>query len=71
MTDDAPLTTPDAILRAALEKERAAYAFYTDHAALCRIDMVREFLERLGDEEHKHIRMIEDMLAGMRLGHDI
>lgn len=70
-TGNNTLTTPDDILRAALDREREAHAFYADLAGGCRVDMVRELLERLGNEEYKHMRMVEEMLADLRLGHDI
>jgi len=68
MRDNRRLSTPDEILNAALAKERQSREFYARLADQCRIDMVRKLLERLKDEETKHERMIEDMLADLRLG---
>jgi len=68
MRDKRRLSTPDEILNAALVKERQSREFYAGLAEQCRIDMVRELLEKLKDEENKHVKMIEAMLAGMRLG---
>ena len=68
MRDNRSLSTPDEILNAALVKERQSRAFYAGLAEQCRIEMVKELLERLKDEENKHVKMIEDMLAGLRLG---
>jgi len=68
MRDNRRLSTPDEILNAALVKERQSREFYAGLAEQCRIDLVRELLEKLKDEENKHVRMIEDMLAGLRLG---
>jgi len=68
MRDNRPLSTPDEILNAALAKERQSREFYARLADQCRIDIVRKLLERLKDEETKHERMIEDMLADLRLG---
>ena len=62
------LSTPDEILNAALAKERQARQFYAGLAEQCQIEMVRELLEKLKDEETKHERMIGDMLADLRLG---
>lgn len=64
------LSMPDEILDAALAKEHQARDFYTGLAARCRIEMVRDLLERLADEEYKHIRLIEDMQTRLRLGQD-
>jgi rubrerythrin len=68
MRDKRRLSTPDEILNAALVKERQSREFYAELAEQCRIDMVRELLEKLKDEENKHVKMIEAMLAGLRLG---
>ena len=68
MRDNRRLSTPDEILNAALAKERQSREFYARLADQCRIDIVRKLLERLKDEETKHERMIEDMLADLRLG---
>ena len=68
MRDNRRLSTPDEILNAALAKERQSREFYARLADQCRIDMVRKLLEKLKDEETKHERMIEDMLAELRLG---
>ncbi len=68
MRDNQPLITPDEILNAALTKERQSRDFYAGLAEQCRIDMVRKLLEKLKDEENKHVRMIENMLMDLRLG---
>jgi len=62
------LSTPDEILNAALAKERQARQFYAGLAEQCQIEMVRELLEKLKDEENKHVKMVEDMLMDLRLG---
>jgi rubrerythrin len=62
------LSTPDEILNAALAKERQARQFYAGLAEHCQIEMVRELLEKLKDEENKHVKMVEDMLTNLRLG---
>ncbi len=69
MGDKQRLRTPDEILNAALAKERQSLAFYAGLAEQCQIEMVRKLLEKLKDAENKHVKMIEDMLAGLRLGH--
>jgi rubrerythrin len=62
------LSTPDEILNVALAKERQSRQLYAGLAEQCRIEMVRELLEKLKDEENKHVKMIEEMLADLRLG---
>jgi rubrerythrin len=68
MPHEPRLTTPDEILNAALGKERQAYEFYAGLAEGCRIDFVRNLIETLKNEEHKHVRMVENMLTKLRLG---
>jgi rubrerythrin len=66
--ESADFSTPDKILVAALEREKAAHAFYSDLAKQTRIEMVRRLVEHLKDEEHKHVHMIEEMIARLNLG---
>jgi rubrerythrin len=68
MGDKRRLSTPDEILNAALAKELQSRAFYSGLAEECRIDRVRQLLEKLKDEENKHVKMIEEMLTGLSLG---
>ena len=68
MNDTPKLKSPDEILRAALVKETQARDFYAGVAADCRIEIVRELVEKLKDEETKHIRMIEAMMTRLSLG---
>jgi rubrerythrin len=65
------LKTPDEILNAALAKERQSYKFYAGLAEGCQIDFVKKLIETLKNEEHKHVRMVEDMLTKLRLGHSL
>ena len=62
------LMTPNQLLQVALGKEEEAHRFYDQLLGECRVDTVRELLERLKNEEHKHIRMIEDMITRLNLG---
>ena len=62
------VTTPEEILRKALEKETQARDFYAELAASCSVDLVRELLEKLQNEESKHMRMIRDMLGRLESG---
>jgi rubrerythrin len=61
-------TTPDEILRAALEKETQARDFYAGLEATCAVDFVKELLQTLQNEENKHMRMIQDMLGRLDAG---
>jgi rubrerythrin len=62
------MTTPDQILQKALEKETQARDFYAEFALSCGVDFVRELLEKLRNEESKHMRMIQDMRARLESG---
>jgi rubrerythrin len=62
------VTTPEQILRKALEKETQARDFYAELAASCSVDLVRELLEKLQNEESKHMRMIRDMIGRLESG---
>ncbi len=68
MEDYTGLKMPDDILNAALVQEKKAHDFYTKMSARCQIDFVRELIEKLKDEEYKHIQLIEGMLVQLRLG---
>ena len=62
------LTTPDEILRKALEKETEARDFYAEMASGCSVDFVKELLEQLQNEEAKHVHIIKKMLARLEVG---
>jgi rubrerythrin len=62
------LMTPNQILEVALGKEEEAYRFYDRLLEECRADTVRELLERLKNEEYKHIRIVEEMITRLNLG---
>jgi rubrerythrin len=62
------LRTPIDILEAALAKERDAYRFYDDLLKEVKVVMVQEILEKLRDEEHKHILMIEREITKTKRG---
>ncbi len=65
------MATPDEILRMARENETQARDFYEEMAINCSVDFVKELLETLQNEETKHIRMIDHMLAKLESGKDI
>ena len=71
MSSQYGLTTPDEILRKALEKEEQAREFYGELAAVCSVEFVRELLQRLENEEAKHVRMVEAMLSRLESGKDV
>lgn len=62
------LSTPDEILRAALEKEIQAQNFYGGLAATCPVDFVKELLLTLETEEARHVHMIRTMLDRLGAG---
>jgi rubrerythrin len=65
------MNTPGEILQAALGKEKEAYQFYSDLLARRPVEIVRELVEKLKNEEHRHIRMVEGMITKLHLGKDI
>ncbi len=68
MTSMHGLSTPDAILRKALEKETQARDFYADLAAGCSVLFVKELLLRLESEEAKHVHLIQSLLGQLESG---
>ena len=70
MGDDmTELNTPMAILKAALKKEKAAYRFYDnllkEHKS---IEILREMIEQLREEEYRHVQIIEKKIAKLDFG---
>jgi rubrerythrin len=65
------LKTSDQVLRAALAKEKEARDFYDEQAAHCPVEFVRKLLEKLKNEESKHIRMVQGMITKLNVGRDI
>ena len=68
MREKRKLSSPDEILNAALAKEHQSRQFYAGLAEQCQIDMVKQLIEKLKNEEEKHVKMVEEMLANLRLG---
>ena len=62
------LSTPVAILEAALKKEEEAYHFYDALLQDTKVVIVQELLEKLRDEESKHILMVKKILTKIKLG---
>ena len=69
--DKHDLSTPYQILQEALAREIEAREFYSELAARCHVDFVRELLERLKDEESKHLRLVQNMITRLNLGKDV
>ncbi len=69
-TPPPPMMTIEEILATALDKERQARDFYGSLALQCPVEPVRELLQKLENEEHKHFRMIEEMQVRLNLGLD-
>jgi rubrerythrin len=65
------MTTPDQILQKALEREKEARDFYAGLASGCTVDFVRDLLEKLRNEESKHVQMIQHMISRLESGRDI
>ena len=71
MSSQCDLTTPDQILRTALEKEKEASDFYAELLVDCSVDFVRDLLLKLHEEESKHAQMIQNMLQRLYSGKEI
>ena len=65
------LTTPAEILQTAFGKEMQSRDFYAGLAASCAVDFVRELLEKLQNEEARHMRMVQAMRSRLESGKDI
>ena len=55
-------TTPEEAIRMALQREKAAYEFYTKAAKIAKYPGTREMFESLAREELNHTRVLEDEL---------
>ena len=63
------LMDPISILKKALKKEQASYRFYDDLLKQYKsIEILRETIEQLRDEEYSHIKMIENQITKVGLG---
>jgi len=58
------------VLKKALKKERQSYDYYAKLAVDCPNEQVKALLEKLRDEESKHLQMIDSMLIQIELGHE-
>jgi rubrerythrin len=60
--------TPEGILRQALAKEREAFSYYDGMLKASSIEIIKDLLQELKNEEYKHIKMIESRLARLAVG---
>jgi len=58
----------DQILALALKKEEAAYRFYDGVAKDLKVEFLREMVEKLREEEAKHVQMIRKRIAQLEMG---
>ena len=68
MVSEQECMTIEEILHKALEKEAQARDFYAELATRCSVSFMTEFLEKLKNEESKHIGMIQNMLGRLESG---
>lgn len=57
-----PNTPPIDILRMAIEREKAAHAFYKEAAAVAKHPATQQTLLEMAEEEEGHIRHLEEQL---------
>ena len=55
-------TTPQEAIRVAMEREKAAYEFYSKAAKIAKYPGTKEMFESLAKEELRHRRMLEEEL---------
>ncbi len=55
-------TTPEEAIRVAIEREKAAYEFYSKAAKIAKYPGTKEMFESLAKEELRHRRMLEEEL---------
>lgn len=67
MSEREPMTIRE-ILEIALSKEQAAHDFYERMLASAKVDVIRDTLEMLKDEEYKHTKIVERKLADLEAG---
>ena len=67
-TDTRGTKTPVEILQIALKKEEGSYKLYDSMLGESKVGFVRELLEKLREEEGRHIRMIKKRIAQLEMG---
>jgi len=63
------LNKPMSILKSALKKEKASYRFYEDLLKKHKsVEILKDTIEQLKEEEYKHIQIIEKKITKLGLG---
>jgi rubrerythrin len=62
------LNSPDLILQEALRREKEARDFYESLGKRCHVDFVSELLERLKEEESRHMILVQCMIERLSAG---
>jgi len=55
-------TTPEEAIRVAIEREKAAYEYYSKAAKIAKYPGTKQMFESLAKEELQHRRMLEEEL---------
>jgi rubrerythrin len=61
-------SSPIEILEVALKKEEAARRFYDELATNSHVELVRDLVTELREEEHRHVQLIQRKMVQLRLG---
>jgi rubrerythrin len=62
------LSTPMEILKAALQKEEAAYRFYESLGENTHVEPVKDLVTQLKEEELRHMKLIQRKIVEFSLG---
>ena len=62
------LSSPMEILQAALKKEEAARRFYDEVATNSHVELVKDLVVELREEENRHVQLIQKKIVQLRLG---
>jgi len=57
-----PNTPPIDILRMAIEREKAAHAFYEEAAVVAQHPATKQTLMEMAEEEERHVHRLEEQL---------
>jgi rubrerythrin len=60
--------TPEEILNTALAKEKAAFNHYDRMLKSTNIELIRDLLQELNNEEYEHIKLVENKIRRLNLG---
>jgi rubrerythrin len=55
-------TTPEEAVRIAIQREKAAFEFYSKAVKIAKYPGTKQMFESLAKEEQKHIRILEEDL---------